>query len=414
MAKDDGDAELSSAEAAALLDVKLPTLYAYVSRGLLHSIPSPDTKKRRYRREDVVRLKARHDARSGHGPVAASALRWGEPVLDSAITSVSGGRLRYRGHDAVELATGGTHFEALAELLWTGALPAEPPAWSAPGLGLPGAVLASLVGNAPAPVSVLQVLVPALGARDADRFLATPEAELPRARVLLLRMAAALALPASPSRAQAALQAPSVAHAAVVALGARPTPGAVRLVDLALGLFADHELNASTFTARVAASTGTDLYACIAAALASVSGPRHGASCDRVEALLAEVGRPERAASTLQARARRGDAHFAFGHLLYPAGDPRTQPLVQAALALAPKLPALRTLEAVIQVGEQATGQRAAADFGLVAAALAAGLPPGSATALFALGRTAGWVAHVLEQRAAGFLLRPRARYVGP
>ena len=180
MVKDDSDAELSSAEAAALLDVKLPTLYAYVSRGLLHSIASPDTKKRRYRRGDVVRLKARHDARSGHGPVAAGALRWGEPVLDSAITSVSGGRLRYRGHDAVELATAGTRFEALAELLWTGTLPAEPPPWSAPGLGLPGGVLASLVGPAVAPVSVLQVLVPAVEVKEVSRLPS-------RVRILLKR-----------------------------------------------------------------------------------------------------------------------------------------------------------------------------------------------------------------------------------
>lgn len=414
MAKDAGEAELSAKEAAALLDVKLPTLYAYVSRGLLRSIASPDTKRRRYRREDVVRLKARHDARSGHGPVAAAALRWGEPVLDSAITSMAGGRLRYRGQDAVQLAGAGTGFESLAELLWTGALPSSAPAWRAAGLGLPGSMLASLAGPTASPLAVLQLAVAALGARDPARFAATPEAELPRARTLLLRMAASLALPQAPARALEALQAPSLAHAAVVALGARPTAGAVRAVDLALGLFADHELNASTFAARVAASTGADLYACLGAALAALSGPGHGASCDRVEALLAEAGSAPRAQETLQARAARGEAYFAFGHPLYPAGDPRTHPLVDAALALAPRSAALRTLEAVVVAGERATGQGASADFGLVAVALAAGLPPGSATALFALGRAAGWVAHVLEQRAAGFLLRPRARYVGP
>ena len=154
MAKDAGETELSAKEAAALLDVKLPTLYAYVSRGLLRSIASPDTKRRRYRREDVVRLKARHDARSGHGPVAAAALRWGEPVLDSAITSMAGGKLRYRGHDAVELASAGTRFESLAELLWTGALPPSAPAWRAAGLGLPGSVLAALAGPAAGPLAV--------------------------------------------------------------------------------------------------------------------------------------------------------------------------------------------------------------------------------------------------------------------
>ncbi|HET9451194.1 MAG TPA: citrate synthase, partial [Aggregicoccus sp.] len=374
MARDDGEAELSAKEAAALLDVKLTTLYAYVSRGLLRSIPAPDTKQRRYRREDVQRLKARHDARSGHGPVAAGALRWGEPVLDSAITSVSGGRLRYRGQDAVELGRAGVRFEALAELLWTGALPDAAVRWSASGLGVPGAGLAALAGPAAGPLPVLQLLVPALGARDPARYLSTPEAELPRARPLLLRMAAGLALPRAPARALQALESPGVAHAVLVALGARPTAGAVRAVDLALGLFADHELNASTFAARVVASTGADLYACLGAALAAVSGPRHGASCDRVEALLAVAGRPERAAATLQACAARGERLFAFGHPLYKAGDPRTGPLLEAARALAPRAPALRTLEAVVAAGEEATGQGAAADFGLVGVALAAGL----------------------------------------
>ena len=125
---------LSAREAAAFLAVKLPTLYAYASRGLVRSIPAGKGRARHYMRADLERLRARRDARSGHGPVAANALQWGEPVLDSAITAISPeqGPL-YRGRAAVDLAAADTPFESVAELLWSGALPVETCNWIAIG-----------------------------------------------------------------------------------------------------------------------------------------------------------------------------------------------------------------------------------------------------------------------------------------
>src|SRR5262245_13472213 len=119
--------ELGAAEAAALLGVKLPTLYAYVSRGLLRSLPAPRGRARRYLRADVLALRER-------GPetrAAAGALRWGEPILESAITAMTPGGPAYRGRAASELAVSGLGFEAVAELLWTGSLPAAPMHWEA-------------------------------------------------------------------------------------------------------------------------------------------------------------------------------------------------------------------------------------------------------------------------------------------
>jgi citrate synthase len=124
---------VSGAEAAALLGIKRETLYAYASRGLVRSEPAGRGRARRYLRDDLLRLGARRDARAGHGPVAAGALRWGEPVLSSAITSIDTRGLRYRGLPALTLAAT-LSFEEVAELLWTGALPASWPLWSIDGL----------------------------------------------------------------------------------------------------------------------------------------------------------------------------------------------------------------------------------------------------------------------------------------
>src|SRR3712207_3177823 len=115
---------VTAAEAAALLGVRRATLYTYVSRGLVRCVPEPGTKEKRYVRADLERLKARHDARAGHTAVAAGALRWGEHVIDSAVSRVGAEGLAYRGHPAVRLAVEGRSFEDVAELLWTGTLPA--------------------------------------------------------------------------------------------------------------------------------------------------------------------------------------------------------------------------------------------------------------------------------------------------
>jgi citrate synthase len=186
---------------------------------------------------------------------------------------------------------------------------------------------------------------------------------------------------------------------------------ACRALNRALVLVADHELNASTFAARIAAGAGADLYACLSAAVATLSGPLHGGESDRVDALVREVGTPSRARAVILARTQRGDLLPGFGHPLYPDGDPRAPPLLATARVLAPQ--ATRTLDAVVREGRRLLGLEPNLDTGLVAIAHATGLS-GSASAIFALGRCAGWVAHILEQREAGFLLRPRARYVGP
>lgn len=414
------DEFLSAVEAAALLDVKLPTLYAYTSRGLIRSVPGDRGRAKRYRRADLERLRARRDARSGHGPVAAGALRWGEPVLDSSITALSPERGPiYRGRAAVDLAAADQRFESVAELLWTGVL--EDSAretveritylWGPRGLGIPLETLPSLLPEPTSPLPALSLLVPLLAARDPGRFVKRPDAVVPRARALIVRMAGALGLARGSAGLAAALAAEGVAETLAAGLRAGRGEEGVRALNRALILVADHELNASTFTARVAASAGADIYACVQAALATLSGPRHGGASARIEALVSEIGGPEETERVVNERAGRGEPVEGFGHPMYPDGDPRAAMLLDLAAELAPGAADVQTCLSLVDVVTRGGGGGATLEMGLVALSAALELPPGSASGIFAVGRAAGWVAHALEHYEAGYLLRPRARY---
>jgi citrate synthase len=228
----------------------------------------------------------------------------------------------------------------------------------------------------------------------------------------LVRVLAALsALSFDARRVARAVSAERIAETVGIALGARER--SFDAVERTLVLCADHELNVSTFAARVVASTGADLYASVTGALSAMTGPRHGAASDRVEALVDEVGDPRRADAVIAARTGRGEAIPGFGHPLYPSGDPRVPPLIDAAERVARKSKRLALVLSVADAMRRARREPPNLDFGLVAVAHALDLPRGAASVLFSIGRTAGWVAHALEQREAGYLLRPRAQYVG-
>jgi len=391
-------------EAARILGVKVATLYSYASRHRVRSFPSGVHREKRYLRDDVERLRHRADARLGHEAVAAGALRWGEPVLSSALTEIRPDGPWYRGHAVLKLART-TPFEAVAELLWTGTLPASPPAWARP-----RALLATVPRAAGSPIDALIAGLAAVrlarrrvheatGATGRGR--GRPRGGLASAGPLtepapaeLVWTLVGLVAAACGRRAADVLAAQTVAGGVQRALGA-PVRGA-RLLEAALVASADHELNVSSFAARVTASTGADVEACLLAALAAFSGPRHGAEGMRVEALVAETGRPERARSTLLARMRRGEALPGFGHRLYPAGDPRGPFLLSLALRQGRPARPLATLQALVAEAARLDLGVPNLDVGLLAVAHALRLQP--------------WAGQVLS----GDLLRPRARYVGP
>jgi len=375
---------LSAEEALTRLRVRPQTLYAYVSRGRVRAEPDPlEPRRSRYRASDVAALAERKARGRKAADVATAAIAWGEPVLASAITTVRDGRLYYRGHDAARLSDTAT-LEEVARLLRGGiGLPPDEGQTAPPGSTAQSRAFAAFAHRANADP-------PAQGRAVDD--LASEAARL------LDLMAAAIAGP------EGHVQREEEAGAIHERLGRawRAPRGQWDAIRRALVLLADHELNASTFAARVAASTGASLSAAVLAGLCALSGPRHGGMAARVEAFAVEAERVG-----WRKALRVGDPPPGFGHALYPDGDPRA-----AALLGAIEVPA--ALDGLRREVEAASGQRANVDFALVALRQSLGLPEEAPLALFALGRTAGWLAHAIEQIITGAVIRPRARYVGP
>lgn len=373
---------LTAESALARLGVARQTLYAYVSRGLLRTQPAPDdTRRSLYDRHGIdALLERRHRGRARHA-VAASTIDFGEPVLASHITRIANGLVWYRGQDAIRLAETAS-LEDVAALLWQApAFPALPPSPYAP--GEPGPPIARCL------LQAATLAGPGTWARSTTALQAD-------AAMLLRRMVEG----ACNARAN------SPVHAAMAAAWGLDAKGA-DLLRRALVLCADHELNASAFAVRVVASTGAALPCCLLAGLAALSGPLHGGMTGQVRALLAEPGMTNDPRAAIAARLARGETIPGFGQRLYPDGDPRAAALL-GAFDAGPVWSGL--LDAVMDL----TGLRPNIDAALMAVEHHLRLPPESALAIFAVGRTVGWIAHALEQRKDGRLIRPRASYAGP
>ncbi|HEX2189962.1 MAG TPA: citrate synthase family protein [Longimicrobiaceae bacterium] len=390
---------LDAGAAAAELGVTLPTLYAYVSRGLVRSEPGTGkSRARRYHAEDVRRLKARREQRRDPEQAARSALDLGAPVLESAVTLIDGGRFFYRGHDATELARTRT-LEEVAALVWTGDAdaPPDPAALEAAGSSPDG-------WDAAHPAESFQRVLARAATEEPNAYDLRPRAVV-RSGFRILRLMGAAVAGEAPA---------GVPLAEVLRRGWGAEEGARGLLDAALVVCVDHELNVSAFTARCAASAGATPYGAVVAGLAALGGARQsGGEVERVEALFDEAERTD-VPAMLASRLRRGEGIPGIGHPLYPEGDPRGAALLELLRAADPRSPALLLAERVAGAAGELLGERPVVDFGLVALARALRLPPRSALTLFALGRTVGFVAHALEQYAAGRAIRPRARYTGP
>src|SRR5215831_18513797 len=397
---------LSAQEAAERLGVKPATLYAYVSRGLVRRERGADGRSL-FALTDVDRLgrRGRRDRASGT-----------ELRIESALTAIEDHAIFYRGEDVLVLAQSRT-FEEVAEFLWTGEFHERRPWVGDPRAQVAAASVQAALPVAALPLDRLRVAVPALAALDPLRYDTSEAAVVVTGRRLIAAMAGAL-----PGRGRSAplrvhhanAISDSVAGRLWAGLSDGPVQGgAVEALNAALVLVADHELSVSTVAARMAASIAADPYAVVSVGLSALGGAMQAVASLAVEDLLTEVSGPERAAGAIGERLRRGDRLPGFGHRLYPRGDPRAPALLGLLRGSWHGDKRLEAIEAVIA----ACGERGLPapniDFMLAALVHMAGMQRGASEAIFAVARTAGWLAHAMEEYERRTSIRPRAIYVG-
>jgi citrate synthase len=394
---------LTADQVARRLGVKLETVYAYVSRGVLTRTIADDGHTSRFDTGEVEELARRgrpRRERNRQGTVDVS--------LATAITGIVGNRLLFRGHDATKLAVSST-FEAVAELLWTGALPAEA-RWEVVPEKARVALHATRVLPATAgAIERLSVATAALASVHPLRVDLRPAAVVDHARCLVATFTEVLPARAAPPRGRA----PTFAARLFPRLSSlSPKPARLALLDATLIVLADHELATSTLAARVAASTRADPFAVAQAGLGAVSGPLHGKAAVAAHRMILDA-----AASTAEAAVARAIETLGvvpgFRHPVYQGVDPRAACLLDRVRAIL-KPAALEVLHALARAGAKSAGAEPNVDFALAAVAFALEMPVGASEAVFAIARTAGWIAHALEEYGEEPLrFRAHSIYIG-
>ncbi|HEY3772473.1 MAG TPA: citrate/2-methylcitrate synthase [Solirubrobacteraceae bacterium] len=391
---------LSAAEVAHRLGVRRETVYAYVSRGLLERHPASGHHRSLFAADAVARLtsRARQPGRSG-------AL---EVVVDTEITHLDpAGRLSLRGRDAISLARFDT-FEQVAGLLWQGD-PGAPWRLSPADDALVATLMAPLPESATSSPRIVIALT-ALATTDPRRGGRRPEDVRAAGSRILAGALAAL----GPGRVASEDSAADRLWKAFRAGDRGPSPRQRAALDAALILLADHELSASTLSARVAASAWADPYRVVTAALSTLSGVLHGGATAATAALLAEARVPEDAFAVLERRIAAGGPLPGFGHRVYRDRDPRADHLLERLDGLAGGSDRARVVDAMLEAGRALQLPAPNADFGLAALADVMALRADAGSAIFTVARLAGVLAHAIEEYPHRLRFRPRARYVGP
>ncbi|WP_333769791.1 citrate/2-methylcitrate synthase [Streptomyces sp. IBSBF 2435] len=403
---------ISTREAADRLGVKPETLYAYVSRGLLGSRRAAGARGSTFDPSEVAALAARGRAATAGAPASGDTeggwgrIRTGITLIDPAADSYA-----FRGVDAVALAEAYA-YEEVAEWLWTGELVpgvhfTAPPA--------PLAAARAAAGALPAgsgPMDRMRVAVIAAGGADPLRFDLARDAVLGSARGLIPTLVDAL----PPAGGEAVDSAAPIARRLWSRLTARDAdPGSLRVLDAALALLIDHDLAASTLAVRVAASARAHPYAAVSAGLGALDGPLHGQASALAHRMLRDVLDQGGAGPVVAAHLRAGQRVPGLGHRLYRGEDPRARLLLARLAEVPAAADALAAARDTVATAARHTPLHANVDLALAVLSVASDMPAEAGEAIFAVGRTAGWVAHALEEYGERALrMRPTGIYVGP
>lgn len=370
---------ISMDEACQRLGVRPQTIYAYVSRGKLEVMADPtDSRRSLYRAEDVATLAKRKQAGRKRETLATNTLFGAEPSIPTALSTFVRERLYYRGQDAVALA-GSATLEDVAQLLWDAQQAVD--------------FSCSARVTKPGRVAAFKTLatLAATGHSTHGRMTRVLHGEC---QSLVGQLANAFG--AQPGQQPLHLR---------FAQGWKQRAHVAELLRTAMVLLVDHELTSSAFAARITASTGASLPACLLGGLATLSGPLHGDASGRVKALFDEVER-QGEEQVIAHHLSTGLPLPGFGHHLYPDGDPR-------AIALLAMFEPPDIIERFIEKATRLTGSQPNIDVALAAMVIHYGLPDDAAFGMFATARSIGLLAHSLEQLGVGQVIRPRGRYVG-
>ncbi|MFH8596297.1 citrate/2-methylcitrate synthase [Streptomyces rimosus] len=401
---DGAERRLSTREAAERLGVKPETVYAYVSRGQLTSRRNPGGRGSTFDAAEV-------DALARRGARREPAAQGGDLAIRTGITLIDQDRCYFRGVDSSEL-TSRYGYEEVADWLWTGVL--RPGVrFTAPEDALAAARRA--VGALPAhssPMDRLRVAVVAAASADPLRFDLSEDAVLGTARALIPVLVDALPHLGSPG---GHTSTPLPRRLWSRLTPERPDEPSLRALDAALTLLIDHDLAASTLAARVAASARAHPYAVVSAGFGALDGPLHGAASGLAHRMLLEVLDRGSAAAVVADHLRAGRRVPGLGHRVYQGEDPRARTLFRLLEDVPQAGPALAAAREVATTTARHTALHANVDLALAALTVSAGMTPEAGETVFAVARTAGWIAHALEEYAERPLrIRPSGHYQGP
>ncbi|MEU2055790.1 citrate synthase [Streptomyces bungoensis] len=396
---------LTTKETAEALGVKPETVYAYVSRGLLTSRREPGGRASTFDAAEVDAL-ARRNRREAAGTPGSGA----DLSVRTRLTLIDDDRYYFRGVDATELAVRHS-YEEVAEWLWTGRL-TPGVTFTAPEASVTVARRAvDALPEHTSPTDRLRVAAIAAAAEDPLRFDLSEETVLGTGRTLIPTLVAALP-PARPGHRDTG----PLAHRLWARLTGRPADEAsLHVLDTALALLVDHDLAASTLAVRVAASARAHAYAAVSAGLGVLEGPLHGAASGLAHRMLLEVLDQGTAVPVIADELRAGRRIPGLGHRLYAGEDPRARVLFGLLEQVPRAEPALLAARDVVATTARHAPLHANVDLALAVFTASSGMPATAGETIFAVARTAGWIAHALEEYGERPLrMRPSGHYVGP